>query len=309
MTEAAIVSDPTDCCNLALDKSGIPVQLGDLEEGGSEANVLLRSYGECLRQLLRGAPWGFARRQTSLLLLADASGGTPNVSRVVPGGMASKFCYEYAYPTDCARIRYVPGNQLTQPGVPANNIVPPNSNLPLLATTPSIAPWGQKVVPTPFVLVNDPNFTAPPQSDGSFLQGQSPIGNTTILSNVPNATMVFTFNALYPSLWDQLFSGAMVAFLASEVALPLWTRRGKPDIGLKVQAAQIAITKQKVTEARVADGNEMTASSDIPVDWIRARRTGGGSYGYSFSGGGGGANMGCFGAGWGGSLLLGDGAF
>jgi hypothetical protein len=302
-----MVADPTDCANLALDKAGIPIQLGDIEQGGSEANVCLRSYGECLRQLLRGAPWGFARRQTVLRLLADASGATPNVSTVVPGGQASKFCYEYAYPTDCARIRYIPGNQIAQPGIPAANIVPANNTLPLLATTPPIAPWGQRVVPTPFVLVNDPNFTSPPQSDASFQQGQSPLGNTTILSNVPNATMVFTFEAVYPSLWDQLFSGAMVAFLASEIALPLWTRRGKPDVGLKVQAAQITIAKSKVSEARIADGNEMTASSDIPVDWIRARRTGGGAYAYSFPGSGG--NYGCWGQGWQGSLLFGDGAF
>ncbi len=74
-----MANDPTDIANLALDACGINIQLNDIEQGGREANVLLRAYPECLRQLLRAAPWAFARKQAALQLLADASGATPNV--------------------------------------------------------------------------------------------------------------------------------------------------------------------------------------------------------------------------------------
>lgn len=295
-------STPTQICNMALDATGINFQLGDLEQGGREANVLLRAYGECVRQLLRAAPWQFARKQVTMQLLADASGVTPNVSNVVVGGYASRWCYEYALPIDYARVRFIPGNQLAVPGTPSGNITPPNPNLPLLPNAGS-APWGQRVVPTPFVITNDPNFTAPQSSNAQFQEGQSPIGSTVILSNVQNATLVYTFNCLFPSLWDHLFRGALISYIAQEVALALWASRD-PKMGLQIRTQQVAITKQKVSEARVADGNSGTSSSDIPVDWMRFRRTGGGMSSYATPGG---ADFGCWGAGWNGSLLFGTG--
>jgi hypothetical protein len=288
-----MAGNPTDICNLALDAIGIPFQLGDVEQGGREANVCLRAYSECLSQLLRAAPWAFARRNTALLLLADASGATPNVSTVVPGGYASPWCYSYAYPIDCARVRYIPGNILSTPGTPAGNITPPNPSLPILPGT-GTAPWQQRVYPTPFLVTNDPNMTAAPGSSAEFNQGQSPIGSTVILSNVQNATIVYTFQALYPSLWDHLFRGAMIAYLGQEIALPLWASRGKPDFGMKIRQQQIVVAKSKITDARVADGNEMTANTSHTPSWISARRTGGSFGSYSIPVG---SDLGCWGGG------------
>lgn len=298
-----MANDPTDIANLALDACGINVQLNDIEQGGREANVLLRSYGEGVRQILRAAPWAFARKQVSMVLLADASGATPNVSSVVPGGYASQFLYEYSYPIDCARIRYVPGNVNSVPGTPAGNITPPNPNLPLL---PGIgtALWQQRAVPTRFLVTNDPNIVAPAGSNAQFQQGQSPIGSTVILSNVQNATLVYTFNCLYPSLWDHLFRGALVSYIAQDVAVALWASRD-PKMGLQMRAQQISITKGKVSEARVADGNEMSVTTDHTPDWLRFRRTGGGMGNYSLPGGG---DFGCWGNAWAGSLSLSDGS-
>lgn len=295
-----MASNPTDIANLALDAAGIPFQLGDLEQGGREADVAVRAYGECLRMLLRAAPWGFARRQTTLMLLADASGSTPDVSTQVPGGYASRFSYAYGYPIDCARIRYVPSNRVANPATPTGNITPAGGTLPILPSTNQNWQYGQRIVPSPYLVTNDPNFTAPAGSNGEFVQGQSPIGNTIILSNVQQATIVYTFNAIYPSLWDHLFRGAMVALLAQYIALPLWASRNKPDLGIKIRNDQIVIAKTMVTEARVADGNEMTGQSSIPVDWIQFRRSSGGPAGY-------GSDVGCWGAGWNNSLLFSDG--
>lgn len=303
-----MASDPTDICNEALDRVGIPFQLGDIEQGGAEANVLLRHYMPCRQQLLRAAPWAFARKTMPLVLLADASGTTPNVLTTVPGGQTSSFCYEYGYPIDCMRVRYIPGSPLATPGAPAGNITPPNPQLPLLSGSPVVYPFGQRIVPTRFLVTNDPNITVDPNSNYAFQQGGSPTGSTVIMSNVQQAQCVYTFDVLYPSLWDSLFENAMAAYLAQQCAVALWAARGKPDFGMKMQAQQIALAKIAVTEARVADGNEMATHADLSPDWIAARRTGGGSYGWSLPGAGGGiGSLGCWGAGWNGSLALGDG--
>jgi hypothetical protein len=299
---------PSEIANLALDACSIPFQLGNIEQGGAEANILLRHYGECRRQLFRAAPWNFARKSVPLVLLADASGATPNVSTVVVGGQTSAFCYEYSMPIDCMRVRYIPGNPLTTPGAPAGNITPTNPQLPLLGGGATVYPFGQRVVPTRFLVTNDPNITAAPDSNYAFQQGQSPAGSTVIMSNVQQAQCVYTGDILYPSVWDVLFTNAMKSYLAQQCAPALWAARGKPEFGLKVQAQNIAITKVALAEARAVDGSEMTVSADIKVDWIAARRTGGGSYGWSAPGAGGMGGFGCWGAGYAGSLLFGDGS-
>ncbi len=296
------MADPTDISNRALQAIGIPFQLGDIEQGGAEANACLRVYEESRDALLRAAPWGFARRQVAMNLLVDASGATPNVSTNIVGGYSSKFQYEYSYPQDCMRIRYIPANQQGNPGAPAVNIVPPNNNLPLMPNTGTF-PWGQRIVPSPYLMTSDPNFTTKPGPDGQFQRGTSPVGSTVILSNVQNAVLVYTYDALYPSLWDGMFKRALIAYMAQDIAMGLWTLRGKPEIGMKERAAQIAMCKDVVREARAADANEISATTaDIPVDWIRFRRTGGGQ-GFGSQGN---ASFGAWGPSWGGSLLFGS---
>jgi hypothetical protein len=293
---------PVDVANLALDACGYNMELGNLEQGGREANLLLRAYGRCREDLLRGAPWGFARKQVPLFLLADSSGVTPNVGTQVPG---TNFQYEYAYPTDCQRIRYIPWKPYQNPGVPPGNIQPPNPNVPpTTGGNPAIL-W-QPIRPSQFLVTNDPNFSQPVAVPYQPTHGSSPIGSTVILSNVQNASLVYTFDATYPSLWDQLFTSAMIAYLASEVCWPLWSSKN-PKLGLAVRKDQIAIAKAKITEARIADGNEMTVSSDIQVDWMRFRNTlGGNGIGGDWSSDG--ATWGCWGGGWSGSVGFSDGS-
>lgn len=303
-----MANTPTNVANQALDAAAINTELGDIEQGGRIANVCLRAYGECRNQLLRGAPWAFARKQEPLLLLADATKQTANVGTVVPG---TEFIYEYGYPIDCARIRYIPFNPFLNPGAPVGNIVPQNASAPIvtgLAQGPGV---GHRIQPSRFLVTNDPNYSAPQGSNAPLVQGQSPQGNTVILSNVKNASCVYTFDALYPSLWDHLFRSAMVAYLASEIALPLWVEKDR-KFGLEIRNQQVQIAKQKIMEARVADGNEMTVSSDIPVDWMAARNTGGAgafSWGMGAIAGGGEGDYGCWGGGWGGSMSLGGSAY
>jgi len=301
-----MAGSPTVIANMALDAIGSDVQLGDIEEGSRTANICLRAYGRCRQDLLRAAPWSFARKQATLTLLADASGNTANVGTVVPG---TSFQYEYAYPQDCSRIRYIPYNPFMTPPTPAGNIVPANADSPLTSAQQNPVALWQPIRPSLYLITNDPNYNTPADQGGLSTQGASPIGNTVILSNVQYATCVYTFDAVYPTLWDNLFTSAMVAYLASEIAMGIWTSQKNPKIGIEVRNNQIAIAKAKVIEARIASGNESAVTTSHIPDWTRARATG--SYSANFNAGwgwGGSGTWGTWGGAWGGSLTLSDGS-
>ena len=260
---------PADIANQALDAIGRPdMALGDLQGGTEAGKVLLRAYGQCMRQLIRAAHWNWARKQASLVLLADATGNTPLVGTVVPQG----WVYEYETPTDLEKPRCVPANWNN----PANDA--PQSKIQIAATplgtgvgVPSPVPF--RVQPTRFLEAFDPNY--PDASAGIDTPGVSPVGRKVILSNVKNATLIYTAFLPYPNLWDSLFRSAFVAYLASEVALPLWAKEDRA-FGLRVRDSQEAIVKEKVIQARLTDGNsDGPPTSDIRVDWMDTRYSAG----------------------------------
>jgi hypothetical protein len=286
-----MANTPSAVAAQVLDAIGSDFDIGDISEGSREAQVMLRAYGQCLRQLLRGANWDFARASAPLLLLADATGQTPNVGTVVPSG----YIYEYAYPIDCMKLRFIQrSQQFPGSAYPAGNVsIPPN-----IPTVPNLGtPFpGSRPRPARFVLATDSNYPASPGSLTWDSQGVGPNSRTVVLTDVQCAHATYTALILYPSQWDSLFRAALVAYIASEVALPLTANK---PFGMQVRNQQIAIAKQKIEMARLVDGNEATTSSDIPVDWMNARRTGGFGFGRGGYGGYGGDGWGDgWGAGW-----------
>lgn len=264
---------PTDLANLALDKIGFKTVLGDIEDGTIAAQVCLRSYRECLSQLLRGAHWQFARKQAPLTLLGDASGQTPNVGTLV----VRPWRYEYSYPVDCCRLIYVP---FRHPPAMGRNYA-----LPAVPINPALAAGNQnqhggRPRPSRFLVARDHNYPPTLGQISWEVQGLSPQGRTVILSDVQQAEAVYTSMVLYSSEWDALFRSAFVAYLASEVAVPLAadTPQAK-QMAMKEREAQIAIVKAKLMEARIVDGNESWSSTDHQADWMQFRRTGGGFFG------------------------------
>lgn len=261
---------PTAICNQALDVASVDFTLGDIQEGTKEARVCLRHYTECLRQLLRGCQWDFARKQAPLLLLADATGQTADVGTVVPG---SQFVYEYAWPADCAKVRYIPWNPFLNVGTPTGNITPVDPSAPTVTGLGQQPGMGQRVVPAPYLVTSDINYMpAAVATNPTAYPGKGPTGQNVILCNVQNAQIVYTYDALYPSQWDHQFRAALVIYLASWVALPLAKDK---TFGISMQDRIIARTKELVAAARVSNGNEGWYSSDIRVDWMSARITGG----------------------------------
>lgn len=280
----------TDIMNQALDAIGADVVLGDAEDGTKEAQTCLRAYGQCRKQLLRAANWQFARKQAPMVLLADATGQTPAVGTIVP----KPWIYEYEYPIDCMKMRFVPWQFGQTTVVPPGNIQTPQ--VPLMTGMGQSPLAGARIRPARFLVASDFNY---PPLQGQItweVQGVSPQARTVVLTNVQCAEAVYTADMLYPSIWDALFRAAMVAYLASEVALPLSKDK---KFGLALRKEQIEIVKAKVIEARLVDGNETWSSSDIPVDWIDSRRTVGGWPAWG--------NRGGFGAGDGGIGVLGYG--
>lgn len=257
---------PTAIANQAIDAAGLDYSLGDIEDGTRQSQVILRHYSECLKQLLRAANWDWARRETPLQMVADASGQTSTVGSLVPSG----FLYSYSYPTNCAKVRFIPANYRGQYSpVPSGNIVPSDSDAPL-TSAPIQTNAPVPLMPSRFLITSDPNYI--PDGAANDLPGVSPIGQTLILSNVYMARCVYTFEANYPNLWDSLFREAMVSFLASKIVFPL----GKDKkFARQIRADNIAIAQAAVRNAMVTNGNESWASSDLTVDWMRFRNSGG----------------------------------
>jgi hypothetical protein len=274
---------PQDIVNQALDAIGCSdQQVGDLEEGTRQAQVALRAYGQCRQQLLRAAHWDFARMTAPLTLLADASGNTVDVGTLV---VDPRFIYEYEYPATCLKARFIPQNQQGSfPPIPSGNIQIPVTPLTSAPRQPLLN--GSRIVPARFTVATDVNYPPPEGADVYGTPGVSPNGRTVILTNVPQAQLVYTSDMFYPTVWDPQFRAALVAYIAAELALPMWAQKDR-KFGLQLRAEQIKITKEKITAARITDGNEGTFSSDIPVDWMRIRSSGGGisSWGAGCGGG------------------------
>lgn len=279
---------PADISNRALDAIGNPNSIGDLQEGTREAQVLLRHYSPTLRQISRGANWNCLRKKVALVLLNDATGQTTQQQindggpvTVGPGTVGMRpWLYEYRWPTDCLKVRFVPRDHNGErPPTPNGNLAIPPTPLFTGQTDVQFA----REVPTRFLVTNDsvPNLVGVPENwadvpDTSQILGQGLTSQTVILTNHRHATAVYTALITYPDQWDSLFQEAFVAMLAIRVALPL-----VPDhkMALSVRAQQVGIAKAALDQARISDGNEGFTSVDQRVDWLRIRNSAGGRFG------------------------------
>ncbi len=274
---------PADIGNRALDAAGWPgPMIGDLEEGTEQATPVLRAYGPGLRQLLRTAHWDFARKMAPMTLLADATGQTSTVGTQVAD---PQFVYEYALPTDCVKARIVPWNNINSPGTPqfsgsfpiVQGPAPPGAVSMTGLQSPTSPPF-IRLIPARFLVTLDYNYPALVGSitdwsqlpDIQTVEGQGPQQRTVILTNVQNASLVYTALVLYPDEWDPLFQEAFVQLLAARIALPLAKDK---RLGLALQAQAIAACKMAIADARVVNGNEsgFPQTTDHTPDFIRTR--------------------------------------
>jgi len=242
------VTTQLEICNRALAAIAAKTTIAGINELSNEAAKCRLLYVPTRRQMLRGAHWNFARIQNNLTLL-KAAPGTPE-NPTIPANTnwnpatqpPPPWVYEYAYPPDCILLRYIP--LIANVGNSQGNPIPITAVQPY--TPPTISDRGT----ARFTVTNDPNVQGSPQR--------------VILANQPNSMAIYTTDVVIENLWDDAFQEAMVAALASRLAMPL-----TGDKAMYRQQAQAALAM--LEEARRTDGNEGFTIEEWVPDWIAVR--------------------------------------
>ena len=112
--------------------------------------------------------------------------------------------------------------------------------------------------------------------DLTGIEGVGLTGRRIILTNVANASLVYTKLVLEIEQWDPLFSQAFVSLLAARIAMAVIEDKKRATVE---RNAQVAIAKDAVQSARTANGNDSGFPKNLnhEAPWIRAR-TGGAAW-------------------------------
>ena len=226
-------------------------------EQSPEAKQMNLLYAPTRDALLRAAHWDFARKiiqGTLVKALPGVTGSTtPAEDQWNPLTMpAPPWSYEYLYPADCLKVRYV----TPSPGGTSDASVENMFSVPMNVPTRSVG-----INPIPYAIAVDAD------ENGNQMR--------VVLTDAYRALLCYTARIEVEDMWDASFQEAMVYSLAAQVAL---------SITGNLQTAQICSAKARDTllVARARDGNEGTVSVNRTPDWIAARGGGymvGGSHG------------------------------
>lgn len=142
----------TNLVNQALDAIGFGKHIGEMYEGSPAARVALEVYAQTRDELIQSGDWAFALAEVALIVNGE-----------VP---PTPWSYEYGYPPDCVRIRYI------RPG-PLTGGTRTNDPQPVL-----FRPFNDQRIPaqtilcdlTPAVLIYSRSVTDPGQWDDGFTQ-------------------------------------------------------------------------------------------------------------------------------------------
>jgi hypothetical protein len=163
---------------------------------------------------------------------------TPNSYQPVP----VPWVYEYLRPQDCVQVREIlpllPTQLINQSifGIPNNGTV---NGFGSLNTSPTVK----------YILSAD------------LINGQN---QQVILTNQPNAILVYTFAVTDPSFFDTDFVYAFAGRLAARISIAL-----SGDKALTKMALEAA--NDLVNKAKARDGNEEIKTVNREADWIMAR--------------------------------------
>lgn len=145
-----------------------------------------------------------------------------------PDNVPAPWCYEYDFPSDCIQARYIMPQYVNGPAVVSFTIGPA---VPFLVST-----------------------------DFDISQNRKKV----ILTNQPQANLVYTARIDDSTLFDGQFVQALAAYLGALVCIPL---NGDKTLMKLAWAKADAITK----DARASNGNEGLTVNDHVPDWIRVR--------------------------------------
>lgn len=232
---------PVEVSNLALLEIGNQGTIQSFQDGTPQSTAAAQFYTPKTQMLLRSANWDFCRKTAPLTLLRVAAQLVPTVAPVYQNPPPQPFLFEYAYPVDCLKGRFL---------VPYCPPVPTQS--PPLTTAPNIAP-----------LPYTPDTAIPFVTSTDFDGQGNPI--KVILTNLPQAQLVYTADlSQFPDLWDSLFLAGETAMLATYFITAL--ARNSAQL-----AQQTQIAKGVLDQARVMNANEAISNVDHLPDWIAIR--------------------------------------
>lgn len=219
-----------DICNRALAEIGARVLIASLAEATPAGKNCTLFYNPMRQMILRAAPWAFARKTSAIVpvgLLTDNPPASPY-----------PWLAKYAYPADCLKVRYIlpTPTPTTSPGVPNVSSVGYN----------------------PYAMPSRSNRFLPAYDDSALP------ATKVLLSNIVNINLVYTVDVTDPTLFDPLFTDALVMGLANKLVMPL-----SGNVKLKQGFAQMA--EASILTARAADANEAIPSTDHTPDWIMTR--------------------------------------
>ena len=237
--------------NLALLSVGSRSQISSLTDGSPEASACATLFNFVYSHLARTARWICLQKQATLSLLAAAQGTPENVTGTSLPLPPTPWLYQYALPSDCLAMRYL---------VPSFPNATPTGAQPTTYSNsaPTWLPSGGGQIPYQVAYSTD--------TSGNPIQ--------VILTNQDIAQAVYTVNQPNPSIWDSLFTSAMVSSLAAYLVPAL-------SLNMPLMQSSIQSAERMITAARVADGNETTTTVNREADWIRAR----GSRAYDYANG------------------------
>jgi hypothetical protein len=236
-----------DICNAALSEVGTRSTIASMTEASNEARNCAIHWDFARRSALRAAHWSFAGTQVALALLSAQMGTPENPNGVAPMP-PWPWNYEYAYPNDCLRIRYLQWPPTTN-GTPTQ--LNWTGNYPPLDTGDSGALGANSM------------RRRPPYEVSSDMDT---VGNKikVILTNLEFALIKYTYDCTDPNMWDADFEEAFIWIFAAKLCGPL--------TGDKEQAKLCAENAlEAILKAKVDDANESPQSPNTMPDWIRAR--------------------------------------
>lgn len=244
------MTSAVDVVNIALAEIGSQSTISSFQEDSAEANAAALLYQPKIDALLRAAPWAFARKQVFLTQLKAVL-----IDGVLQTDLPPQpWYYEYAYPSDCIRVRYLlPNFNYSSSGIS----IPPT-------TATSLMPFlGWNGEPIRFQIATDLD------ADDNTIR--------VLLTNLYQAQAVYTSRIDNPDLWDPSFLQAATSYLGVWFIQALARDRG----GLR---DQLGIMAGVLKQARADDGNEASTSMDNTPDFILARGAGGTTANLNFIG-------------------------
>lgn len=236
------MTSPVDVANVSLDNIGARFSITSLNPPQPPPNaiVVARQYQIRIDALSRAAHWNCLRTQATLTLLKAAQGTPENPSGTTLSIPPVPWTYEYLYPPDCLKARFLVPN-------------PPQASAvasPVLGAGTLATPWLLPEMGFPFQVATDLD------SSGNRLR--------VILTNLEYAQLVYTARITDPDMWDPHYLNAACATLGAWLVNPLARNA-------QVLKEQIEIASGIVTQARISDGNEGTTSIDHVPDWMAVR--------------------------------------